>query len=111
MKHKQFKRGDVVKRVTGSFLGTQQGGIYRVRDHDGLLYLDSMDDGRQLEGSYDENMFILAAPESIEIEAGIQISLDEAVHKCKGIKKQIEVLEKELKTYTQVMTNHGVKFI
>lgn len=107
---KQFKRGDVVKRVTGNFLGTRQGGIYRVREFDGILYLDDMS-GYPLEGSYDEDMFILAPAESVEIEAGVQISLDEAVKKCKSIKKQIEDLEKELKTYTQVMTNHGVKFI
>ena len=104
----RFIRGDVVKRVTGSFLGTHAGGIYRVSESVlGYCRLDSMD-GHKLEGSYDEDMFILA-PDGIREE--IQISLDEAVLKCKDIKSQIEVLEKELKTYAQVMTKSGVKFI
>jgi hypothetical protein len=39
------------------------------------------------------------------------ISLDVAVSKCQAIRKQIEELQEEAKTYEQVMRKAGVKFI
>lgn len=109
---KEFKAGDTVQRVEGSFRHTIEGGLYKVRKWDGILYLNSMD-GEELSGSYDERKFILVSDcqaNSAGIPIG-QISLDEAVNKCKDIRKQVADLEQELKVYLQVMTSHGVKFI